>query len=156
MEFDSVDGIGKINPCKRSSCKGWYDALKITSQLLPEIITGELLNLVAIFVKNRCEAKPPSGGVLYPSRGYYHFALTLPLHFLYKSPLFGYNPSMAQTNPLTFLQEVRTELAKVHWPTKDETIKLTIVVIVISTALGVFIGSIDFVLVKLTELLLKR
>jgi len=63
---------------------------------------------------------------------------------------------MATTNPVVFLNEVKTELAKVIWPTKQETIKLTIIVIVISLIIGVYIGGIDFILTNITDFLLKR
>jgi preprotein translocase subunit SecE len=39
-----------------------------------------------------------------------------------------------------------SELKKVTWPTREETRNLTIVVIGISVALGLFLGGIDFVL----------
>lgn len=68
-----------------------------------------------------------------------------------------YNQSMAAVaNPLTFLKEVRTELKKVIWPTRAETIKLTAVVIGVSVAIGLYIGSLDILFVKLTELFLSR
>lgn len=63
--------------------------------------------------------------------------------------------SMA-ANPASFLKEVRTEIAKVIWPTRQEALKLTLVVIFISVVVGVFIGGVDFLLTKITELVLKR
>ena len=63
---------------------------------------------------------------------------------------------MATTNPVVFLKEVKSELSKVNWPTRQETIKLTVIVIAISLAIGLYIGGIDFILTKLTDLLLKR
>ncbi len=58
--------------------------------------------------------------------------------------------------PITFLKQARAELSKVIWPTRAETIKLTLVVIGISVATGIFIGGLDIFFVKLTELLIKR
>lgn len=43
-----------------------------------------------------------------------------------------------------WLQEILSELKKVQWPTRQETINLTIVVIVVAAALGIFLGGIDF------------
>ena len=64
---------------------------------------------------------------------------------------------MATTiNPVTFIKEVRTELAKVIWPSRQETIKLTLVVILVSLGIGLYIGGLDIIFVKLTELLIKR
>lgn len=63
---------------------------------------------------------------------------------------------MAKTlNPLTFIKEARTELGRVVWPTRAETIRLTLVVIGVSVGFGLFIGGLDIVLVKLTELIIK-
>ncbi len=61
---------------------------------------------------------------------------------------------MAAT-PVVFLKEVQEELKKVVWPTRDEVIRLTFVVILISLVVGLFLGGIDFVLTKITQLLIK-
>lgn len=50
-----------------------------------------------------------------------------------------------------FLKEVNAELRKVTWPTKDELIGSTIVVIVVSLILAVFIGVVDRVLASLVR-----
>lgn len=39
------------------------------------------------------------------------------------------NP-MAGTNPIKFMQQVRTEVAKVVWPSRNETVVSTIMVLV--------------------------
>lgn len=57
-------------------------------------------------------------------------------------------------SPVTFLREVQLELAKVEWPTRDQVIRLTGFVIVISFVVGIFLGAIDFLFVKITEALL--
>lgn len=57
---------------------------------------------------------------------------------------------------IDFFKEVRVELAKVVWPSKEQTLKLTIMVIVVTLIVGFFIGGIDFLLAKLTEFLLNR
>jgi len=43
------------------------------------------------------------------------------------------------------LKEVRHELAKVTWPTKGQVIQYTVVVVVISLAVAVFLGVLDIV-----------
>lgn len=58
--------------------------------------------------------------------------------------------------PLTFFREVKTELAKVVWPTRKETIRLTLVVVIVSAIVGLFIGGTDFVLTKTMEIVLKK
>ena len=60
------------------------------------------------------------------------------------------------TTPVTFLKEVRDELQKVVWPSKEEIIRLTTVVIVISLVVGVYLGGADYILTKLFEFLVKR
>jgi preprotein translocase subunit SecE len=60
------------------------------------------------------------------------------------------------TTPVVFLKEVRDELKKVVWPTRAEVIRLTGVVIVISIAVGIFLGGTDFILTKLIGLLITR
>ncbi len=50
-----------------------------------------------------------------------------------------------------FLKEVNAELHKVTWPTKDELIGSTIVVIVVSIIVAVFIGVVDRVLTVLVQ-----
>ncbi|HUD09693.1 MAG TPA: preprotein translocase subunit SecE [Patescibacteria group bacterium] len=60
------------------------------------------------------------------------------------------------TTPVVFLKEVRDELGKVVWPTRDEIIRLTGVVILISVIVGIFLGTTDFILTKLIGLLITR
>ncbi|NRG20018.1 preprotein translocase subunit SecE [Rhizobiales bacterium] len=48
---------------------------------------------------------------------------------------------MAKTNPFTFIQQVRSEVSKVTWPTRRETAVTTIMVFIM-----VFIASIFFLL----------
>ncbi len=49
--------------------------------------------------------------------------------------------------------DVWSELRKVSWPTKEETIKLTAIVVIISLIISLYIGIIDFLLAKLLNLL---
>jgi preprotein translocase subunit SecE len=48
-------------------------------------------------------------------------------------------------------RETRAEMSKITWPDQDTTRNLTIVVIGVSIALGLFLGGIDFILVKILE-----
>ena len=45
---------------------------------------------------------------------------------------------MARTNPITFLQQVRTEVGKITWPTRNETVISTIMVLVFCTIASLF------------------
>ncbi len=49
-------------------------------------------------------------------------------------------------NPLTFLQEVRSEVAKVSWPTRRETLVTTIMVFIMAALASVFFFLADQVL----------
>jgi len=59
------------------------------------------------------------------------------------------------TSPITYLRETRDELKQVTWPTKDTVTRLTLVVLLISVIVGVYIGVIDFALTSLTETIIK-
>ena len=49
----------------------------------------------------------------------------------------------AKTNPFTFLNQVRSEVSKVTWPTRRETIVSSIMVFIMVALAGVFFFSID-------------
>lgn len=51
----------------------------------------------------------------------------------------------------TMVRDTRAEMKKVVWPDKDTTRNLTLLVIGMTTALGLILGGIDFVLLKLFE-----
>ncbi|HYK08463.1 MAG TPA: preprotein translocase subunit SecE [Candidatus Eisenbacteria bacterium] len=59
------------------------------------------------------------------------------------------------TTPITFLQQVIEELRKVTWPTRQEIIRLTATVILISLIVGVFIGGLDFIFTSLLQVVVK-
>ena len=45
-----------------------------------------------------------------------------------------------------FFQDVVSELRKAVWPTREETIRLTWVVLVVASIVGALLGGLDFVL----------
>lgn len=51
-----------------------------------------------------------------------------------------------------FVQDTTSEMKKINWPDQETTRNLTIVVIGISVALGILLGGIDFLLIKLLGL----
>jgi len=51
----------------------------------------------------------------------------------------------------TFLKEVKVELKKVNWPTKQETIKYTLIVIGVSLVVAIFLGGLDFIFTWLID-----
>ncbi|MGB9882976.1 MAG: preprotein translocase subunit SecE [Microgenomates group bacterium] len=55
----------------------------------------------------------------------------------------------------SFGSEIVDELKKVSWPTKKQTIRLTMIVIIVSLIIGLYIGIIDILLAKGLEVLTK-
>jgi preprotein translocase subunit SecE len=50
---------------------------------------------------------------------------------------------MSTTNPLQFLQQVRTEVAKVVWPTRREVLLTTLMVFILSALAATFFSLVD-------------
>ncbi|MDZ7709945.1 MAG: preprotein translocase subunit SecE [Roseovarius sp.] len=50
---------------------------------------------------------------------------------------------MAQTNPLQFIQQVRSEVAKVVWPTRREVLLTTVMVFIMATLTAIFFALVD-------------
>ena len=54
--------------------------------------------------------------------------------------------SMAKTNPFTFLQQVRSEVMKVVWPTRRETLITTVMVFIMVFLAAIFFFVADQIL----------
>lgn len=54
-------------------------------------------------------------------------------------------------NPLGYIKESKAELDKVVWPTKQETIRLTLVVLVVSVLVGAYIAGLDALFTMLID-----
>ncbi len=52
----------------------------------------------------------------------------------------------SKTNPFTFLQQVRTEVSKVTWPTRGETVTTTIMVFIMVIFAALFFFALDQIL----------
>jgi preprotein translocase subunit SecE len=59
-------------------------------------------------------------------------------------------------NVLNFFNEVSEELKKVTWPSRNQTIKYTILVIIVTISVGVFLGGLDFILVSISNFLVTN
>lgn len=59
-------------------------------------------------------------------------------------------------NPLQFLREAKNELFKVVWPARRDILRITIVVVIISLIVALFLGAVDFGLVKLFNFVAER
>ncbi len=51
--------------------------------------------------------------------------------------------AVGRIGPVTFLRETVSELRKSVWPSKEETARLTAVVLVLAIAMGFFLGLLD-------------
>lgn len=62
---------------------------------------------------------------------------------------------MARTSPGEFIRQVRAETAKVVWPTRRETIMTGVMVMIMTTLLGVFFVGIDSLFDSIVNFLLR-
>jgi len=54
----------------------------------------------------------------------------------------------------SFLKEVKSELGKVSWLSRQQTIRLTLIVMAVSVVVAFFIGSLDFIFTKIMGLII--
>ena len=54
-----------------------------------------------------------------------------------------------------FFKEVSVELKKVSWPTRQQTLNATVVVIVVSFIVAFFLGIVDIVLARVVGSIMK-
>jgi len=59
------------------------------------------------------------------------------------------------TGLMDWVRSIIAELRKVTWPSREVTRNLTIIVIAVSTAVGAFLGAIDYLFKLLFEQLLR-
>lgn len=58
-------------------------------------------------------------------------------------------------NPLVqFYRETKGELRKVSWPTRDEAMNLTMIVLVVLVGMAIFLGAVDLIGEQLLQLAL--
>ena len=58
---------------------------------------------------------------------------------------------MAKTTPLEFINQVRAETRKVVWPTRRETVMTGVMVLIMTTLLGLFFFGVDLMFSKVRE-----
>ncbi|MQG19457.1 MAG: preprotein translocase subunit SecE [SAR202 cluster bacterium] len=56
----------------------------------------------------------------------------------------------------SFISDAFNELKRVTWPTKEETFRLSIMVVVVSVSVGIFLGLVDLVFTELFDIILGR
>ena len=59
-------------------------------------------------------------------------------------------------NIIGFLNEVKEELGKVAWPSRAQTIRYTILVILVAVVVGLFLGGLDYILTAMTAFILDQ
>ena len=59
-------------------------------------------------------------------------------------------------NPIQFIKEARAELTKVVWPSRAETMRITIAVVILSLVVAMFLGAVDYGLTKLLDWVLNK
>lgn len=57
---------------------------------------------------------------------------------------------------LKYLREVKLELGRVVWPKREEVVKLTTVVFVISAVVGAYLGGLDLMFTKLLTYIIAQ
>ncbi|MBI2414226.1 preprotein translocase subunit SecE [candidate division WWE3 bacterium] len=55
-----------------------------------------------------------------------------------------------------YIKEAIEELKRVQWPTKKQTIRLTVLVIGVSVGVGLYVSGLDYVFAKTIELMLSQ
>ena len=61
---------------------------------------------------------------------------------------------VAKVNPGEFLRQVKNETAKVTWPTRKETVTTGIMVVIMTTLLGIFFFGVDSLFSAIVKALL--
>ena len=73
---------------------------------------------------------------------------------------FNFGIFLLQFDPVksivSFFSEVRSELLKVTWPKRDEVIKLTIIVLLVSVVVGAYVGGLDYLFTKALEIIVSK
>ncbi|OGE15045.1 preprotein translocase subunit SecE [Candidatus Daviesbacteria bacterium RIFCSPHIGHO2_01_FULL_37_27] len=57
---------------------------------------------------------------------------------------------------VSFLKEAYAELSKVVWPTREQTIRYSFLVIVVALVVGLILGGLDYGLTLLQNYILKN
>jgi len=55
---------------------------------------------------------------------------------------------------IRYLRETRAEMKKVTWPTREEALKLTYIVLGVTFAFAVFLGLLDWIFSQIFQLIL--
>lgn len=59
-------------------------------------------------------------------------------------------------NPIAYVKESRNELNRIVWPTRKETLRYTIIVIIATVIVGAYIAGLDYFLAAFADKYLYR
>jgi len=54
-----------------------------------------------------------------------------------------------------YMSNVRTEIGRVSWPSRKEVVSLTVLIILLSIVLGIYLGLADLIITQILRLLLR-
>ncbi len=63
---------------------------------------------------------------------------------------------MRENRLARFWRETMAELRKVVWPTREQAVNLTIIVIATVVAMSAFLGAVDYILTAIVKLIVAR
>jgi len=58
--------------------------------------------------------------------------------------------------PLEFLRSVKLEMNQVKWPSHQETVRMTFLVIIVSAVVALYAGGLDVVFTSMIQQLINR
>jgi len=61
------------------------------------------------------------------------------------------NISTIPNKIISFLKEVRQEMKKVNWPSRQETTKYTLIIIGVCVVVAIYLGGLDLLFTSLLE-----
>jgi len=61
------------------------------------------------------------------------------------------NISTIPNKIISFLKEVRLEMKKVNWPSRQETTKYTLIIIGVCVVVAIYLGGLDLLFTSLLE-----
>ena len=62
---------------------------------------------------------------------------------------------MAKTTPVEFIRQVQAETKKVVWPSRRETVMTAVMVVIMTSLLGIFFFGVDQVFSRIVQALLS-
>ena len=60
-----------------------------------------------------------------------------------------------QNAGVRYFKEVRSEMSKVVWPSREQATNLTLVVLAVMVAMGLFLGVLDLLFGEMVQLLIR-